>query len=846
MNPLDDDLIPFDEASTSVDALVADNDTPLLGPQVPLLPSGMLTPSVPPGLGGSHAHPTPIGERRSTPGPQVGTPSKSPAVPFSPAIPRPVTPLVSKSAAKSKAPSAKDESSPVTTDAKKNIVELAVKSGLSKDIASQSSKTPKGKRVLQEEDFPALDSSKAGSTPKVTPAVPSKPTQPAKTPKEKKTGGKAANKSSPDKNVAKNEKRPVPGTLDIEAATKTLPQRSIPEVTHKADKPSEQGGSTVAQPTKSQTPSTVPTPTATTASVSSPIARAAPKTLRLVQTPRAETPLATLPSSVSASIRSAGIASSAHRPATPVSEAISDSASIVSASISASRTSSPPPSSKVGSASVRATTKSQQRKQRKEATKEAAAHLAETKPAEHEIEIAPIVGRKKKQKKDKKPSNAASAAPSRPETPPGPGKEVPATQAGGSKHTGETSSEVKNANVSSTGNGHSAKAKEDKGREVPSAPRSPAQIDTSIRLNESTKTTVLTPDYVSHTSETKQDQHVDEDLGDIPNITDVLRTLIEEGTLPEADKLRFFKSPPGYTQRMDHHHGSTVSLPPTLKTIVNKEDEEQLNAFKPVRKTVHGQPVLLTPNGDCLLNLSQEEEDTFLELQDRLRADSARPTAFSAPRYAPANGFSLVKNRAVPNGTPSFFPAGPDNYPSDPVGKMHREEAIGCINQHVLPSLNLTSCNSKSGGNNNNNNGNGSSNNGAANSNANFAKNVNLQQLAPWIYPSHEAAAAAAAAADGRMFGGRAGDEYVGGLGSGASATVPIDSAYGSYDSAADGPGAGAGAGAGAPSPAIGSTPLMSVEESETVLAQAKKQHEAIDKKFRQLQARNRRLLDIH
>ena len=768
----------------------------------------MLTPLVPPGLGVSHAHPTPIGERRSTPGPQVGTstPSKSPAAPFSPAIPRPVTPLVPKSATKAKASGAKDESSPATTDAKKNIIELAAKSGLSKDIASQSSKTPKGKRVLQEEDFPALDSSKASSTPKITPAVPMKPSQPAKTHKEKKAAGKTVNKSSPEKNATKTEKRPVPGTLDIEAATKTLPQRNVPEVTNKADKPSDQGGSNTTQPTKSQAPSTVPTPTPTTASVSSPIARAAPKTLRLVQTPRAETPLTTLPSSISASIRSAGVAPSTHRPATPVSEVISDSASIVSASISASRTSSPPPSSKVGSASVRATTKSQQRKQRKEATKEAAAHLAETKPVEQEVEIAPIVSKKKKQKKDKKPSNVASAAPSRPETPSGPGKDISASQTGGSKQIGESSSEAKDSNVPFTGNGNSVKAKEDKGREVPSAPRSPTQIDTSIRLNESTKTTVLTPDYVSHNPEAKQEQHVDEDLGDIPNITDVLRTLIEEGTLPDADKLRFFKSPPSYTQRMDH--SSTVSLPPTLKTIINKEDEEQLNAFKPVRKTVHGQPVLLTPNGDCLLNLSQEEEDTFLELQDRLRADSARPTAFSAPRYSPANGFSLVKNRAVPNGTPSFFPAGPDNYPSDPVGKMHREEAIGCINQHVLPSLNLTSCNNKTvGGNNSSNN----PTNGVANS-ANFAKNVNLQQLAPWIYPSHEAAAAA---------------------------SMPIDSAYGSYDSAADGPAAG-------PSPAIGSTPLMSVEESETVLAQAKKQHEAIDKKFRQLQAKNRRLLDIH
>ncbi|EMR71454.1 putative general negative regulator of transcription subunit 4 protein [Eutypa lata UCREL1] len=420
---------------------------------------------------------------------------------------------------------------------------------------------------------------------------------------------------------------------------------------------------------------------------------------------------------------------------------------------------------------------------------------------------------KKKQKKEKKPS-IASAAPSRPETPQGSRKNSSAAQVSGFGQPSD-SSEIKDAITPS--NISSAKAKEVKVSDSQSGPKSPSQVDTSIRLNESTKTTILTPDYVSHTPEMKQDQPIDEDLGDIPNITDVFRSLLDDGTLSDTENIHFFKSPPSYTQRADHRNNATVSLPPTLKTIVTKEDEEQLNAFKPVRKTVHGQPVLLTPNGDCLLNLSREEAAKFLELQDRLRADSARPTAFSAPRYAPASGFSLVKNRAVPNGTPSFFPAGPDNYPSDPVGKMHREEAISCINQHVLPSLNLTSYKTMG-------------------PNANFTKNVNLQQLAPWIYPSHEAAA------DGKMFGGRAGDEYGPGAPNGnsnSSVAHHIDSAYGSYDSSADGQQHVVGGGP-AGGPAIGSTPLMSVEESETVLAQAKKQHDAIDKKFRQLQAKNR------
>ncbi|KAK7743708.1 hypothetical protein SLS62_010486 [Diatrype stigma] len=826
-----DDLLPLDEASTSVDALVADSDSPELDTLVPLLPSGMLTPSVPPGLGINHARPTPIGESRSTPGPQVGsaTPLRSPAVPFSPAIQHPVTPvtpLVPKSATKPKASHVKDDASPIP-DAKKTVKDLAAKTGLSKDIAtqaSQGSKTSKGKRVLQDEDFPALDSSKTGSTPKVTPALPSKPIQPTKPAAQEKKPASNNNasksspsKSSPTKASTKTEKRPMPGALDIAAATKTMPQRSISEVAGASERSPEQGAANAAPPAKSQVTSAVPTPTPTTASLSSPVTRAAPKTLRLVQNSRADTPSVTIPPAVAASIRSAGVSSSAHRPATPASEIISDSASVVSVSISASRTSSPPPS-KVGSASVRATTKSQQRKQRKEALKEATTQIAETKPAEQEVEIAPILGRKKKQKKDKKPSNA-SAAPSRPETPQGSRKDSSAAQGSGSKQAGDNA-ETKDANTPR--NSSSIIAKESKSKDSSQGtPKSPAQVDTSIRLNESTKTTVLTPDYVGHTPENKPEQPIDEDLGNIPNITDVFRSLLQDGSLPDTESIHFFKSPPNYTQRADHRN-NTMSLPPTLKTIVTKEDEEQLNAFKHVRKTVHGQPVLLTPNGDCLLNLTREEANRFLELQDRLRADSALPTAFSAPRYAPASGFSLVKNRAVPNGTPSFFPSGPDNYPSDPVGKMHREEAISCINQHVLPSLNLTSY--KTTG-----------------PNANFTKNVNLQQLAPWIYPSHEASSSA----DGKMmFGGRVGDEYgTANAAAGSSVAQHIDSAYGSYDSSAEGPISG-GSGAG-PSPAIGSTPLMSVEESETILAQAKKQHEAIDKKFRQLQAKNRRLLDI-
>ncbi|KAH8165141.1 hypothetical protein CIB48_g3085 [Xylaria polymorpha] len=795
-----DDLLPLDEASSAVDALVSDSYSPEL--QTPPRLNSVSSPSLPPGLGFNHAHPPllfsrKLDDRNQSPISQERPHSRSSVVrPFSTTIPRPVTPLTAKVYARSTPVRGKDEYVALNHDAKKNIKELANTSGLAQDIAAQASKSKA--TLLQEEDFPALDSVKTASPSKISTSAPPKSSQTTKTSSSKKPAIDASNKASAENSV-KSEKRPIPGILDIAAATNPVSLSSTGKKTEIQDKAS----SIYTQPGKTPAASTLPTPTPTTASVSSPLAKAAPKTLRLVQTPKTESPVTNIAPAAVASIRSAAAASVAHRPVTPASEIISDTASIVSASVSASRTSSPPPS-KIGSLPARPTTKSQQRKQRKEASKEAAAQIADINPFEPEVEIAPILGRKKKQKREKRPAGPSRAS-TRPATPSAseaveakdkfvPGKDSV------NDPGGMPSGKVAKASQPTM---EPSKSNSEKSKVSTSSPKSPAAIDTSIKLNESTKTTVLTPDYINHTPEVRPEQPVEQDIGEIPQVRDVLRKLVESGAVPPIEKISFFKTPPP-THRLDSN--TPVTLPPTLKAIVTKEDEEKLNAFQPVRKVVNGHRVLLTPNGDCLLNLTPEEEDLFLELQDRVRANSSLPTTFSAPRYAPASGFSLVKNRAVPNGPPSFFPLGPDNYPSDPVGKMHREEAISCINQHVLPSLNLG--NYKTMG-----------------ANSNFTKNVNLQQLAPWIYPPTENAED-----QRKMFSSRSTDEY--GTSSAGNST---DAIYGSYDHPENGP-----------SPAIGSTPLMSVEDAETVWAQAKKQHEALDKKFRQLQAKNRRLLDLH
>lgn len=801
----DDELLPLDEHS--VDALVADSDSMDFGESVISGRSGTTTPALPPGLGFLHPHvpihvPIQFGEAGSV----ASTPAAmSPAIsrPL-PVIPRPVTPLTPvKSKSALRKASQADVPAP-SSEAKKTIKDLAVESGLSKDIAMHLSQS------LKEEDFPALDSVKASSPPRVTPALSSKPTASAKPEKGKKkaepdTSSKAsASKPAPTPAPTKADKPPAPGILDIAAATKSI--AAVKDAESLVDK-----GSATAVPTgstqtaKSIASSTLPTPTLTIAPIASPVTRAAPKTLRLIQTPKTEQP-PSLPSAAVTSIRSTAVAAAGHRPGTPASEIISDSTSVVSASVSASRTSSPPPL-RVGTAAIRSKTKSQQRKDRTKASKEAAAAIAETKEAEEEVEVAPIEGRKKKQKKEKKSRASITASPvnSRPETPlPEPNKkggarpEVPALK---NRVNEEKPARKERAStlIPEPSNVPSLLEFEDKDAREPL--KSPTLFDTSMRLNESTKTTVLTPDYVQPSVESRpHETALDGAVGEIPTLSEILQSLIEEGELPDPDEMNLFRPVPNY--RAEVERSAAAALPPTVRSVVTKEDEAELNAFRAVRKEINGHRVLLTPNGDFVLNLGEEEEKRYLELQDSIARLSGEAVSFTHPKHAiPGSGFSLIKGRAVPNGVPSFFPMGPGSFPQDPVGKMHREEAIGCINQHVLPSLNL----------------------GSYKTNSNFPNNansVNLQSLAPWI--------------------------------SGATNFMDKDGKrakmYGdtNWDDMDDFPHHDAEGVAGGPSPAIGSTPLMSVEEAESVLLQAKKQHDATDKKLRSQMLKLRRNLGLH
>jgi len=177
-----------------------------------------------------------------------------------------------------------------------------------------------------------------------------------------------------------------------------------------------------------------------------------------------------------------------------------------------------------------------------------------------------------------------------------------------------------------------------------------------------------------------------------PSPATLFQELIADGLDP--DTLSFLKPVSGTSHRNEFYSPSypkedSTSAFPTVKQMVTEEDRAALAEGKVVRKVIDGCRVMLTPNGDCIRNLTREEEDRYLELQSRLAKDASNPASFVCNRQEAGHGFSVVKGRAVSNGPPSYFPQTPNTYTSDPVSKMTREEALGYINQAVLPRLNL-------------------------------------------------------------------------------------------------------------------------------------------------------------
>ena len=373
-----------------------------------------------------------------------------------------------------------------------------------------------------------------------------------------------------------------------------------------------------------------------------------------------------------ASSRQASIASNSRleRPGLPTSEIISDNASITSASMS--RASSPPPS-KIGSAPVRTTTKSMQKKQRREAQKEKEkldVELTAAKP-ELEPEIGPIMGRKKKQKKERTVHSAAGGSTPAVSRPASPGLVDPVNEE--TKSVAETAEQLQDQST-----GSSTPVEKATNKSTSKLPDSKGKGKAKVQRP-------ATPEPVP--SVTEPEEEITEKP--IPTPASVLQDLLSSGIIPDVSNLNFLKAPSVNFRHQDAPVDMQNAHP---KLTITAEDRAELLAGKPVFKNIEGgSRIMLTPNGDCVRNLTSEEEKRYLELQARI-AEEAGPTAFFSAKHHANNGFTLVGGRAVPNGPPSFFPL-PNSAttPMDPVSKIQRDEALSYINQFVLPSLSTNS-----------------------------------------------------------------------------------------------------------------------------------------------------------
>ncbi|KAM0218295.1 hypothetical protein ACHAQI_001482 [Fusarium lateritium] len=776
----DDELPSLDEATNSVDALVNDD---------PILPAAGLEgfQSVPPGLPPPPGLPASISRPPSTPG-QARFSSIVPALPKmpppglsqgamtpdqSPRKPKPVTPVA---------------------EAKKNIKSLATESGLSREIKSQAQpKQPIG-GPLQDEDFPALDALKSKSRP----ATPT----PKATPKAKRNAEKIAERmmakaAAGQESMAQENKVQETKVQETKAqqakstpTAQVLEKKSIAVNTQVGKSVVSKAGESPSSTEKSATEASAafpPLPTPSSAAASSPVIRTAPKTLRVVATPKSEAPTPASPALTMASIALSGnsrVVSSSHRPGTPGSEMVSDNASVVSASVTHSRANSPPPS-RIGSAAVRATTKSQQRKQRKDVLKQETKLIAEAPVPESEVH-APVIGRKKKQKKEKPVKTPQSDA----STPvPEPVKtESPAPDLSQPEPAKESEREAEEKPIKSkTSQKKTAKSKS----------------KTKEAVAESTPPPPSPP-----TASTPETQEAPEkpEFGPGSVFTEIRNALWASS----LDKLQLFKPIANGSSRTDYSSAnSNANKAEHCKDCsckcgeIQDEDLAALRAGKPVRKQFHvdGSRMLITPNGDCIRGLNPEEEDAFLELQAAIAGTAENPGSFIAPRHQPGSGaFSLIKGRAVPNGRPNIFPATSQLQSQDPIGKLQREDALSYINQYVLPRLNL-----------------GATNMGFPKgaSPTKDAAAASLNSLAPYFY----------------------GPDAAAGVGiysppDGARAMQDFSSAGMSNEERGKNFGMG-----------VGGMPLMSVEDAEAALAAARRETEKLEKGLNNVIRRNRRLV---
>lgn len=786
----DQGLLSLDEVTHSVDTLVADS-APLYG--IPRnvdwlgMASRSSTPTVPPGLMIPHLHSSPFmadnnlfnPPLRPTPPPGLPTPRQANTGLGQPITTPVMTPLITPAIplATSQQPSFSKATDPLVTQTKESAKLSTSGTNLPKANSSNLAES-QAHPSIQDEDFPALEPGGDKTEQTLTSVKTSIPS---------KTG-----------QSTRGDSKPIVPTSVNDASQKPPSRRSTPRVLH-ATLPSSsiqvqstaEANSQAALPQSAFPP--LP-PSAPPSTAQSPAPKSTPKMLRVVSTPKPEASGVTLATPLSATSplppgfppsRQPSLASASRleRPGTPASENISDNASITSTSMS--RASSPPPS-KIGSAPVRTTTKSMQKKQRREAQKEKEKSVVDaviSKP-EPGVEIAPIVGRKKKQKKEKaNNSNASSRTPavSRPATP-------------GSTNTASTDIRTQ------------TEASENPST-LPEKPPSPSKDTTKLaKTNDGkgkSKSKPKTP-VASEPSPTvvEKPEEVPEPEKQITPAW-ALQQLVSSGFIKDPGSLGLLQPPTGVNHR--HEFSGEVSQA-AQKLTITQEDEAALLSGKAVHKVVDGTGrVLLTPSGNCVRNLTAEEEERYLELQSHLLKEPPAVTFTSAKDHA-SKGFTLVGGRAVPNGSTAFSPlsnGGSSQF--DPVTKIHHDEALSYINQYVLPSLATPLQLEK-----------------ALNSTSANAE-TNQPESTIWARWMNDAAATVSEHSDTASSMVNRADLLAAGW-----ASMAAQFAIGTESEKNE---------------AFGNVSLLSVEEAESAIQLARKETEVLEKKLNALIKKNRRLL---
>ncbi|KAE8836629.1 hypothetical protein HRS9139_04727 [Pyrenophora teres f. teres] len=433
----------------------------------------------------------------------------------------------------------------------------------------------------------------------VVPQTPKEPTREKRPGKRKERQNRHQNtQKEPARTPAANAtptptKRQPPGKLDIPSATKaSIEEESAASTFTKADS---QTKSTRSLPATASV-SVPPSPAAATGS---PIKRtAAPRTLRVIATPKTEVPsplstasvpsLPQIPTVDKLRSRQASIAS-INQPGTPASDLISDTASIASTSMS--RASSPPPVGKIGSAPVRKKTKSQAKKDRQERKKQIEEEQLEDNKSDVEVMQAPIIGRKKKAKKPTaNPKPIAAASKSQPASP------KPAT--------------VEEEHV-----------------ETPAAvPRTVSTVKVSTPEPE--------PEAEPEQSKERREYNAQAIIADLQRTGELL-----------ASTLEFFKPlSSSLTHVSRAAQSGNMATPPDLKLHFSEADLDALAKKKPVRLNGHdGRPdsrTLITPKGKFFYGLSEELEAKALDLEKHIEA--LKGHARFHPRRQTAHGHSMA------------------------------------------------------------------------------------------------------------------------------------------------------------------------------------------------------------